>query len=70
MVVSGETRVGAVYGILSHASTVSGMGAGVGAAANGCSAVGVPGVGGETGYTMANFNEISIRGRGCKGRSE
>lgn len=69
-VVSGETRKGGGAGHCNTTTAISGIGAGGGTTTNGKTSMGENGVGGETGYTRANSEEIDIRGRGGYGRSE
>lgn len=69
-VVSGEVRKGVVVGVKNATSAISGIGAGGGTTADGKTAGGVYGVGGETGYVVADYEEKEVRNRGNRGRSE
>lgn len=69
VVMTGETTHGNVKGTCDPATTMSGMGSGLGPALNGETTHGYDGPVGEPGYTTAECNGCE-RGRGCKGRSE
>lgn len=69
-VVPGEVRKGVVVGLLDATTAISGIGAGGGTTADGKTAIGYYGVGGETGYVNADYYEIELRNRGNRGRSE